>query len=256
MKKIIVTILILAFLLSSCKDSKQTTEEKTDSKEQSVSISIPPEKVTQYAYPDWVLTYEKKEDIGKNRNQVKEAGNKYYYLRIGDKVTVIEESIYNKKPCYLFQLPDDSQYWVEKENLVEGFVVITKVDGVDTYAQPDTDYATAFNMQVGDFGIYKEDKNGFVKVDFKAYRLASQEAEKRTWVGEKWIQEGYITTIKVAKEAYYLYLAYFYMIQKNNPEKAIQQLEAGLELHPDEMTEITHVLKQYKAELEALITNE
>ncbi|MCG8570798.1 MAG: hypothetical protein MJB14_11725 [Spirochaetes bacterium] len=245
MKKSIIPVIIILLLFTNCKKEEKTS---TDSQEK---IMINPEMQIQYAIQDYILTYAKKENVGKSWKEMKDMdSSEYFWLSIGNKVKVLQETNANGFDSYLFELPDGTQYWVEKEYLTHKFMIINANDTA-TFSQPDQDYKGKLKLQTGDFGIVKEEKNGFFLVEFKAYQPFKEGADPK-YVGEVWINSGYTNDVNAAKEAYYLYLAKYYDLQKNDLTKAVENLNKGLEINNGSPTDITHVLQEYLADLAPL----
>ena len=184
----------------------------------------------------WFYAHE--EDLGKRLKEVKDK----LYMEFGSKVYVLEEKIVNQKVYNKIQLPDKSLYWVDKDALIEKFIVITK-ENVLCYKQPDTDYADTIQLQPGDFGLFIKEIDGWVNAEFLAYRPAVPGGDYDR-VGNKWINSGYTEDLKTAKEAYYLNLAYYYIYSKDkSTEKAVERLEKAMNINVDTDTEITYVVQ-------------
>ncbi len=61
---------MIFLLFCGCK-RQNSTQEKNDKNTNVKLVSIAPSKVTQYSYPDWVLTYAKIENLGKKVQDMK-----------------------------------------------------------------------------------------------------------------------------------------------------------------------------------------
>lgn len=241
MKKLFFVTIILSLLFTFYNCKKEKTEDET----------IPVENVTQYLREWGAWVYSNEEDLGKDQKNV--SNDNKEYLEFGSKFTVILEKNINGKMYSKIQLPDRSEYWIKSDLLAIKFIVINKND-IACYEQPDNDYITLIKLQPGDFGIYQEEIDGWIKTDFLAYRPYKQDS-KRKYVGERWIKEGYTSDLKSSKEAYYLYLAYYWNIVKNNKEKALEYLNKGINVNAGQETEISYVLKDYLKEIEGNISD-
>ena len=119
----IISIIIL-FSLNNCNKNSNKNNKSTEIVETA----------TQYV-KDWgVWVYKNEEDLGKKAKDVKEKE----YFEFGSKFTVLLSKNINDKDYYKIQLPDKTEYWVEKDRLVEKFIVINQ-DDVTAYSQPDQD---------------------------------------------------------------------------------------------------------------------
>lgn len=248
MKRLIIALIILLFLIGCRKsdDANNTSNVDAGSSEQSAGkVSVE----TQYCKESRILCYADIKNYGKKFSEIKGLGaDAYYFLNFGDAVTVLKEKESKGEKVYQFKNPDDTVYWVKKDALVEKFIVINSEEEVKTYKQPGPSFVLNTKVAKGDLGIYRGEKDGFIKVDFWAYRPAKADGEK-VWVGTKWIEKGYTDNIMAAKEAYYLYLAYYREISKNDIEGAINYAEKALEANPGESTEITPVIEKYLRKL-------
>lgn len=137
-----------------------------------------------------------------------------------------------------------------KDSLTEKFIVINQTD-VNCYEYPEPTYITPIKLQPGDFGLFVKEQDGWIEVEFSAYRPHKLKDDKRKWVGKKWIKDGYTEDLNAAKEAYYLYFAYHRNIIKKDSKEAIEMLNKALEVNAGEETEITYVVKDYLNELES-----
>lgn len=200
---------------------------------------------TQYVKEYGIYVYQNEEDIGKESKDVKEKE----YLEFGSKLTVLKSKQIQGKEYLKVRLPDKSEYWANKENLTEKFIVINQ-DDVDVYDQPDKDYKTGVKLQTGDFGIFVKEQEGWINVEFFAYRPVKEDGERK-WVGNKWIKGGYTDDLNAAREAYRLYLAYFSKISKNDKNKAIKYVNEGLEVNKGDKSSIYSALENYLNELES-----
>lgn len=232
MKKLLLYILIIALVFSflNCKKIKLTEEESVES-------------VTQYI-KESVWAFEKEEDLIKDPKEVKEKK----LLEFGDKITVLKMKKIEEKEYYNIQLPDKTKLWVPVKNVTEKFIIINQND-VETYKQPEQDYKTGVKLQPGDFGIFVKEQDGWINVDFFAYRPL-KDGEDRKWVGNKWIKEGYTEDIKAAREAYYLYLSCFYKISKNDNTTALKYIKLALDANKGDQSEIYSVIEEFQKELE------
>ncbi|MBP5706434.1 MAG: SH3-like domain-containing protein [Spirochaetales bacterium] len=229
------TIIMLLCLLATCKKGDNTLNNIKNENNEAVV-----ENQTQYV-SDWsAVLYTSEADVGTDYKKL--ANDKFTILYFGSKVTVKSEKSINKKEYYKVQLPDTSEYWADKSQFSERFIVINK-EHVSTYNQPDLDYVTAIKLEPGDFGIFKKEMNGWIQVDFYAYR-SLKDGGDRKWVGTKWIQDGWTEDITCAKQAYYLYLATYNELQKNNKDKALEMLAKANEATDKAETEISYVLNE------------
>ena len=237
MKKFLFIILIiisLIFSLINCKREKISDNEGTV------------ENVTQFVKDYGIYVYTNEEDLGKDAKEVKEKE----WFEFGTKFTVLKTKKVEEKDYYHIQLPDKSKYWAPKESFTEKFIVIIQND-VDVYSQPDQDFKTGIELQPGDFGIFIKEQDGWYNVDFKALRPSKQGDEERKWVGQGWIKEGYTDDIMAAKEAYYLYLAYYNEIINKNTQRAINYLHKALEINKGDRSDIYPIIEKYLEQLEA-----
>ena len=259
MKKTLILLLITIFLLSliECKKSEPTVtvEDTTDDVtgdttgdviEDITEDTTTIENITQYVKHSSAWLYANEEDLGKKPGEVKEKKLVYF----GNKITVVSSKKINDKEYYIVQLPDKTEYWGEKDYFAIKFIVINQSD-VACYSQPDISFKTNIKLQPGDFGIFEEEMDGWVSVNFKAYRPYVKDGERK-WVGKRWIKEGYIDNLETSKEAYYLYLAYYWNIQKDNKEKAIDMLNKALAINGGVESEITYVIKDYLNEIKSI----
>lgn len=254
MRKLSIILLIAVLLFASCgKDKKGTdgtnggTTTETDKKDNG---KISSDMVTQFCKIDGLLAYTQEANIGKKWAEMKSLGsNEYYWLYFADKVTVKKQKVVGDKSYYQIQLPDGNAYWADAASFTTKFIVINSND-VKTYRQPEEgSVPTPVKLQPGDYGVFKMKKDNFIQVDFYAYRPAKTDGD-RVWVGTKWIKEGYTDDIFAAREAYYLYLAYFYQLQKNNVDKAIEFAQKAVDANGGEVTPISNVVKDYLEELQ------
>lgn len=199
----------------------------------------------QYVKEYGAFVYQNEDDLGKNSKDVKEK----QYLEFGSKLTVLKSKEIGGKEYLKVKLPDKSEYWANKDNLTEKFIVINQ-DDVEVFDQPDQDYKTGFKLQRGDFGIFVKEQEGWINVDFYAYRPDKEDGERK-WVDNRWIKDGYTDNLNAAREAYRLYLAYFYKISKNDKERAIKYVNEGLEVNKGDKSSIYSALEDYLVELES-----
>ena len=188
--------------------------------------------------------FQNEEDLGKNAKEVKEKK----YLEFGSKLTLLKSKEITGKEYLKVQLPDKSEYWIDNESVTEKFIVINQKN-VEVFDQPDTDYKTGIKLQPGDYGLFVKEQDGWTNVEFFALRPFSEDGERK-WVGNKWIKGGFTNNVKAAKEAYLLYLAYYYKINKNDTDKAMKYLEEALEVNKGDKSEIYSALEDYANELE------
>jgi hypothetical protein len=222
--------------LSACKKGESAANNDI-AKENTESVV---ENQTQYI-SDWsAVLYVNESDVGTDYKTL--ANDKFMILYFGSKVTVKFAKTISKKQYYRVQLPDSTEYWADKSVFAEKFIVINK-EHVSTYSQPDLDYVTSLKLEPGDFGIYKKEMNGWIQVDFYAYRPLKDGGERK-WVGTKWIQDGWTEDIICAKQAYYLYLATYNELSKNDKEKALSMLAKANEATDNAETEISYVLNE------------
>ena len=198
----------------------------------------------QYVKEYGTYVYKNEEDCGKSSKEV----NDKEYLEFGSKLNVLKSKNVEGKEYLKVQLPDKSEYWANKENLTEKFIVITQ-NNVEAYDQPDDSYKTGIKLQPGDYGLFVKEQDGWTNVEFYAYRPDKEDGERK-WVGNKWIKGGYTDDLNAAREAYRLYLAYYYKISKNDTDKAVKYLEEGLEINKGDKSEIYSALEDYAEELE------
>ena len=239
MKKIIISSIILLCVFGVMTGCKKGGAASGDvSSDQYVERIV--ENQTQYI-SDWsAVLYVNESEVGTDYKKL--ANDKYIILYFGSKVTVKSEKTIGKKVYYRVQLPDTTEYFAEKKLFAEKFIVINK-EHVSTYSQPDLDYVTSLKLEPGDFGIYKKELNGWIQVDFYAYRSVKEDGDRK-WVGTKWIQDGWTEDITCAKQAYYLYLATYNELQKNNKDKALEMLAKADEATDNAETEISYVLNE------------
>lgn len=237
-------LLFVSFILIvSCKKKLTTDESESISKEDKTV-----ENVSQYAVRDWVLGYSDIDEVGKKYSDVK---NGYYWLNIGNKVTVIDEIKKNDTVYYKSKLPDDSVYWVDNTVLSEKLITIIK-DDTFTYTMPDENYSSLIRLQRGDYGFVTEEKNNYLRVYFYGYR--TKEGEERTsknWIGELWIRDGYSDNIDLARQSYYLYMAYRSELVNKDYSTALEMIEKAEDLSKTEYNELTDVLSNYKEKIMA-----
>ena len=234
-------IIMMLCSLAACKKGESANNAVENENTETVV-----ENQTQYTR-DWVVMYVNEADVGTDYKKL--ANDKYVALNFGSKVTVKSEKTIGKKQYYKVQLPDTTEYWADKSQFAEKFIVINK-EHVSTYSQPDLDYVTALKLEPGDFGFYNKEMNGWILVDFYAYR-AVKEGEDPKWVGSKWIQDGWTEDITCAKQAYYLYLAIHQDLKKNDVVKALEYLNRAMEVTDNAQTEITYVIDDMKNRLSA-----
>ncbi len=239
MKKILISSIILLLILGMMtgweKGGVSDGDTTSDKKAESVV-----ENQTQYV-SDWsAVLYVNESDVGTDYKTL--ANDKFIFLYFGSKVTVKFAKTISKKQYYRVQLPDSTEYWADKSVFAEKFIVINK-EHVSTYSQPDLDYVTSLKLEPGDFGIYQKEMNGWIQVDFYAYRPLKDGGERK-WVGTKWIQDGWTEDIICAKQAYYLYLATYNELSKNDKEKALSMLAKANEATDNAETEISYVLNE------------
>ena len=82
------------------------------------------ENQTQYTR-DWVVMYVNEADVGTDHKKL--ANDKYVALNFGSKVTVKSEKTIGKKQYYKVQLPDTTEYWADKSQFAEKFIVIKEI---------------------------------------------------------------------------------------------------------------------------------
>lgn len=168
-------------------------------------------------------------------------------LDFGAKVTINDTFFYEADEYVFVEVENGKKYWVNRDMIVDGFVVITKQDTA-TFRQPDNDYITDIKLQPGDMGFITKVYDGFVNVDFRAYRTGF-ESEEKVWVGNKWVEEGtFITDVKAAKQGLYLYNAY-YNIEKGSISDALNNLNQAKKV-TDKYVEVNKVITNLIAALE------
>ena len=202
------------------------------------------ENVTQYIKDYGAYVYKNEEDLGKEAKEIKDKE----WFEFGTKFTILKTKTIGEKDYYNIQLPDKTKFWIPKDSLTEKFIVIIQND-IDVYRQPDQDFKTGIKLQPGDFGIFIKEQDGWYNVDFKALRPLKQGDEERKWVGQAWIKEGYTDNIFAAKEAYFLYLAYYNYIINKNIKRAINYLNQALEVNKGDKSEIYPIIEEYLEEL-------
>lgn len=243
MKKILLFIFIFAliFSFSNCKKMQTTEKDSVENTESNESV----ESVTQYI-KESVWAFEKEEDLNKASKDVQEKK----LLEFGNKITIIKKKKIEDKEYYNIQLPDKTKLWIPAKNVTEKFIVINQND-VATFSQPEQDYKTSVKLQPGDFGIFVKVQDGWINVEFYAYRPL-KDGEDRKWVGNKWIKEseGYTEDILAAREAYNLYLAYFYKISKKDNTTALKYVKQALDANKGDKSEIYSVIEDFQKELE------
>lgn len=227
--------------------SKETTTTE-DTKKEDGKVSS--DMVTQFSKVDGMLAYAKEENIGKAWSEMKAMDkSEYYWLYFADKVTVKKQKTVGDKVFFYFELADGNKFWANADNFTSKFIVINQAE-VKTYRQPEEGSVPNFTrLQPGDYGVFKMKKNNFIQVEFFAYRPAKSDGE-RVWVGTKWIKDGYTDDIYAAREAYYLYLAYYYQISKGDVDKAIEFAQKAVDANGGEVTPISNVVKDYLEELQ------
>lgn len=235
--KILAILTVLSLLFSNCNKKSSLTQEEKES-------SSVVENVTQYV-KNSCYGYANESDIGKDPQNVKEK----VLLKFGNAVKVKGSKKIKEKIYYKIALPDNSEYWINKENIAKKFIVINKND-VKCYDNPDETFITKFRLQPGDFGILlQEGPDDWIKVEFNAYRKLKEYGE-RVWVGVKWIRDGYTTDLKLANQAYLLSIANFYYIQKKEPKNAIPYLKEALSVEGAEESELTPIIKEMLSTIE------
>lgn len=230
-------LLLLIILVFNCK--KNNSGEITNNNS-IVDDNLKIYNATQYVKENGVYIFTNESDVDK---QIKDLDkNKYLYLDFGNKVNVVDSKKIGKDEYFKIQLPDTTVYWAKKDFFAEKLLTINQTD-VLCYKQPDLDYATTVKLQPGDFGIYVKEINDWICVDFRAYRPVKAGGERKWVGGPYWIKTGYTDDIKTAKQAYYLYLANYNSLIKNNDALALDNLNKGLTITNNEDTEITYVLR-------------
>jgi hypothetical protein len=240
MKKILIIFSIITILLtiSACKKSTQQTDNSKGSKDDSAI-----ENTTQYVKEWGIIAFSKLEEVTKKPDEVKDK----IYLEFGSKVNILKNKKVNDVIYYRIQTPDKNEYWAPKDNFTPKFIIINQTD-VTCYLQPDQAYVSTIKLQPGDFGVFVKQIDEYINVDFKAYRKLKDSDDKKGWVGNVWIKEGYTTDLNAAKQAFYLYLAYFYE-QKNDIKSAKESLQKAFEKTDNANTEISDVIKSYQDQL-------
>ncbi len=204
------------------------------------------ENPTQYVKERGCYFYKDLSDVNTPIKDLK--ADRYLWVDFGRKVTIIDVKKVNEDSYYKLQLPDKSIYWAKKDFFTSKFITITK-SNVVCYKQPDNDWATTIKLQPGDFGTLLKEEDGWLNVEFRAYRPTKDDGERK-WVGTYWIKEGYTDDINTAKQAYYLYMAYYYHIIKKDDKNAIEMLKKAFSAVNDEETEITYVIRDFLQQLE------
>ncbi|HOJ63428.1 MAG TPA: hypothetical protein PLE45_03300 [Spirochaetota bacterium] len=244
MKRFILLLTILITIFSCKKDNSLNTTTTVST----ISIENP----TQYIKEAGCYFYKNIEDVNTPIKNLK--SDSYLWVDFGRKVTVIDTKKVGDDDYYKVQLPDKSIYWAKKDFFTSKFITINKAN-VLCYKQPDNDWATTIKLQPGDFGTLIKEEDGWINVEFKAYR-PTKEGGDRKWVGNYWIKEGWTDDINTAKQAYYLYMAYYYKLIKNDDKNAIEMIKKAFSSTNEEETEISYVLRDYLQELQSNSTEE
>ena len=233
---------ILFLLILNCK--KDGSSDNSGKKEDENLVII--ENPTQYIKESGGYFYKDLSDVNTPIKDLKP--DQYLWVEFGGKVTAIDIKKVNNVEYYKIQLPDKSVYWAKKDLFTSKFITINKAN-VLCYKQPDNDWATSIKLQPGDFGTLIKEEDGWINVEFRAYR-PTKDGGERKWVGTYWIKEGYTDDINTAKQAYYLYQAYYYNLIKKDNKNAIEMLKKALTTVEQE-TEITYVIREFLEELES-----
>jgi len=241
MKIKILLILAASLLFAGC--SKNKNNSSTQNEQRSIK------NVTFYLKNLGAWGYKNEKDLDKNFNNIDRNNKKYF--NFGNSFLGIQMKNTAKNIYYLVKEPDNEKYWLDSSALTEKFIVINKND-VSTYLQPDPDSKTSIKLQPGDFGCFLDEHGEWILVDFYALRPYEKNGQK-VWVGKKWINEGYITDINAAMQAYYLYLSYYFtFVQKiKNKTKAIEFANKSLDVNNGQETDITFVVKNFLNELQS-----
>lgn len=244
-----ILLLAVLFVTAGCKKSEPAQNTPTESVE-TTEESGGGGGSTLYVRKDGVITYADLSNAGKTYEQIKGEGKEAYnFLKFGNKVSVIEEKQKGDVSYSLYQTPSGDEFWIETGALAAEFVVLTESD-IKTYTEPDESYGAPQKMQTGDLGFLKKELNGFMEIEFYAYRPTKSDG-KPAWVGTKWIKkQKYADDVGTAKAAYYLYLAYYWDIQKNNPTTALKMIKDALEDGNINNRDVKGVIEDYKADLE------
>lgn len=195
-------------------------------------------------YPKWqIWAFSNDSDLKKDPKTIKEKK----LIELGQKLNAIKEKKDNDKTYYQIQMPDKSKYWVNSGEVTEKYITINSSDVV-TYSQPDNSPGyinNDFKLQPGDFGYFVKEQGGFVNVDFISY-LPRGKDKKVVWVGNVWLNGGYVDDVKYAKEAYYIALAYNRLYDPKNPNKdaAKKLLQTAINANGDDKTEIASIAQQ------------
>lgn len=203
------------------------------------------ENATQYVKVNGCYFYKNLEDVNTPIKQLK--SDSYLWVDFGRKINVLDIKKVNNDYYYNVQLPDKSIYWAKKDFFTTKFITIIKTN-VLCYEQPDTNWGATIKLQPGDFGTLIKEDDGWLNVEFKAYRPIKDNGERR-WVGTYWIKEGYTDDINTAKQAFYLYMAYYYKLIKKDTKNAIEMLKKAFYIVNDEETEISYVIRDFLKEL-------
>ncbi len=243
LKKFFFLLLLAMVLIFSC---KKNDAGETINNNASADNNLKIYNATQYVKENGVYVFTNESDVEK---QIKDLDkDKYLYLTFGNKVNVVDSKKIGKDEYFKIQLPDTTVYWAKRSFFAEKLITINQTD-VLCYRQPDLDYATTIKLQPGDFGIYVKELNDWICVEFRAYRPVKADGERKWVGGPYWIKTGYTDDIMTAKQAYYLYLAYYNSLIKNNDVLALENLNRGLTITNNEDTEITYVIRDMIREI-------
>ena len=189
-----------------------------------------------------IWAYENDSDLKKDPKAVKDKK----IIDLGQKLSAIKEKDDSGKTYYQVQMPDNTKYWVNANDVTEKYITINSQDVV-CYSQPDNSagYLNSFKLQPGDFGYYIKEQGGFVNVKISNYLPPRGKDKDPIWVDNVWINGGYTDDIKAAKEAYNLSIAYYYIYNKTpNLDTAKAYLKKAIEANGDDKTDIAAVAQQ------------
>lgn len=233
MRKLII-ILLFTLVLFTCTKSKGPKETY--------------QKVNAYIKEMDVWAISDENELNKKISDIKNKLNLFF----GDQVIIVGEKNINQMDYYRITVKNNkNEYWIRKDFIAKDFIIINKKDTV-VYEIPDENYSIKAVLQPGDLGIVLKVQGEWLFVNFWAYREKNDPA-KKDFIGNMWIKKSknYIQNIDAAKEAYYLYLAYYYIYTDKNLNVANNYIDKalGISTQKKKKTEITPVIAEIKKEI-------